>query len=179
MRRPFLFLAFLLIVGVGLFVALVMVPQLQQTKRVQEDIQAGANDPVASTRTTSRQGSASGLLGSWIVNGDVAWDNLRKSPEIAKQLAGLSPKDIERVKFRILIETATITCQFTADKLIYVVNGRRHEDGYAITATNGNVLTAESTDDRGNLSKITVTGDHMEMTESDRPGEVLILTRAP
>jgi hypothetical protein len=122
---------------------------------------------------------ASDLVGSWSVDGDATWDSLRKSPQIAKQLAGLAPEMIEQVKSTMLTQVAATSYQFTADKLISVANGLRREESYKISASNGNVLTADCIDDQGKASqsKVTVAKDRLEITNTANPDEVVFLKR--
>ncbi len=122
---------------------------------------------------------ASDLVGSWSVDGDATWDCLSKSPQIAKQLAGLAPEMIEQVKATMLTQVAATTYQFTADKLICVANGLRREESYKVTASNGDVLTADCIDDQGKViqSRVTVAKDRLEIANVADPAEVVVLRR--
>jgi hypothetical protein len=123
--------------------------------------------------------SAADLVGSWTVDGDATWDSLRNSPEVSKQLTGLAPEMIEQVKSAMLTQVAATTYQFTTDKLISVANGLRREESYKISATSGNVLTADCIDDQGKASqsKVTVTKDRLEIQNTAKPEEVVFLKR--
>ena len=123
---------------------------------------------------------ASDLVGSWTVDGDATWDSLRKSSQIAKQLDGLAPDMVEQIKSTMLTQIAATTYQFTTDKLISVANGVRREESYKITATSGNVLTADCLDDQGKASqsKVTVPKDRLEITNTANPDQVVFLKRA-
>jgi hypothetical protein len=128
----------------------------------------------------SAQGAgASDLVGSWRVDGDATWATLSKSAAIAKQLAGLSPEMVEQIKTTMLSTIAGTTYQFTTDKLISVSNGVRREERYTITASNGAVLTADCIDDQGKKSQssVTVAKDHLEITNTANPDEVVSLIR--
>jgi hypothetical protein len=123
--------------------------------------------------------SASDMVGVWSVDGDATWDSLKKSPQISKQLAGLAPDMIEQIKTTMLTQVAATTYQFTTDKLISISNGLRREERYTITATAGNVLTADCTDDQGkkSQSKVTITPDRLVLLNTDSPEEVVVLKR--
>lgn len=123
---------------------------------------------------------ASEMIGSWSIDGDATWDAMRRSAQIAKQLNGLAPDMVEQIKSTMLAQVAATTYQFTADKLISVANGVRREEHYTITATSGNVLTADCLDDLGKASqsKVTVSRDRLEIANSANPDEVVVLKRA-
>jgi len=122
---------------------------------------------------------AADLVGVWNVDGEATWDSLRKSAQLTKQLANVPPEMVEQIKATVLIQVAATTYQFTTDKLTTISNGLRREESYTISATNGNVLTADCLDDQGksSQSKVTVGKDRLELINTASPDEVIILKR--
>lgn len=160
MRRSFLFLTRLLVVGVGLYVVLVIVTQVHQIQR------ANPND----------------LVGSWSIDVEATWDKIRSSPliPIMAERNGIIDKDeVDNFKTFVLTQFAGAGWQFTADKRIWIGNGERSETGYTITAITEDVLTAECADENGHgfQMKFTVTGNRLEMVSPDSPYLVIVCNR--
>jgi hypothetical protein len=125
MRRSFLFLALLLVMGVGLFVALVMVPQIRQSQRTT----AGA-----------------ALLGLWKPDIEATW---------AQMLVNVHGSDrdkmsraMEPLRTMLNAQYNSELFQFTADKLILKHDGKEGiEMRYEITSANGDVISGKASYD--------------------------------
>jgi hypothetical protein len=158
MRRSTLFLILLLVVGVGLFVALVMVPQIRQIRRAEANGQAGANV----------------LVGTWRIDVDATLGNWATHPRYAKALALLPPSRIELMKSRVRnMAGGDPYIQITADKVISSYKGVPVYMTYAIVAVSDQVLIADCiTDKEGIAFKMTMTvaDDRLEMFNGAVPG---------
>lgn len=171
MRRRFLIVV-LLCMAAALFVALLMVSQPHQVQPVRPSVVASANDQV----------DASSLLGSWRMDTDATWSSLSKSKVYSKQIDALPPNKLEKAKSLWRSSVDADYCQFTTRKMIWTGNTKRHEMGYTMTATGGNVVTADCVDEKGKTFnfKFAVSGDRLEATEPTGPNPdwVIIYNRA-
>lgn len=124
--------------------------------------------------------SVTDLIGMWTVDGDATWQRLQHSPQIASKLTGLPAEMVDQIKSAMLTQINATSFQFTSDKLISTTNGLRREERFTISATNGNVLTADCIDDQGKASQSTVTvgKDQLEISNVADATQVVVLKRA-
>jgi len=165
-------LAALLVLTAFIFVAVVIVPQLRQAAIASPSAVASVDGPV----------DASGLLGTWPVDGESAWELARTKSQAAKMLASLPPESLARAKAKFLTAVTASSCQFTTDKMIMIgPGGERREDMYTVASIVGNALAINGVDSKGKTHRSTVilTNDRIELTDPDKPGMVLVFTRAP
>jgi len=169
MRRSNLILALLLFVGAGLYVALVIVPQLHQAAGGSASVTASDSNPI----------NPSILVGSWLVDDEASWDNARNSRQLSKTLASVPDEKVAQLRAQFLARCAASACQFTADKMILTENGVRLEVSYTIIAASGNMLNAESITDKGIVIQIKymVTGDRLELFLDSFPGTQIVFRR--
>jgi hypothetical protein len=154
-------LAVVLVLAVILFVALVIVPQLQQAQCTGPGVAASADQPLG----------ASGLIGSWTLDFDAYWTKLLATPELARKAAGMTPVQLAAWKGLVEITVPTVSWHITADTLAYNLGGVRFEETYAITSTSGDVITTHCVDSRGPSHQVTFTvnGDRMDVAHPTFP----------
>jgi hypothetical protein len=124
--------------------------------------------------------SSADLIGTWAVDGEATWNRLQSSPQIAGKLTGLPPDMIEQIKGTMLAQTAGTVFQFTNDTLISTSAGVKREEHFTISATKGEVLTADCRDDQGKTSQSTITvgRNQLEISNVADPTQVVVLKRS-
>ena len=152
--------AILLCAAAILVVALVRVSQPPQDPPVKPIVvaSAGASGPV----------DASSLLGTWRIDTDATWEHLGKRAAFATQMAGMTENQVGKFKSKWRTTVDADYCQFTGHKMIWSGNAKHHEMSYTITATTGNVLTANCVNESGQRSQCTFTiiGNRLTITDS-------------